>query len=97
MRAGLVQPGQGKADGHLMSQLMVVIIEETKSDSKDCMGKREDAMGSSCNIGNLFRNKRSCFPDCFEGGQALQQVPTRVEESSCLQIFKTGLDESLGN
>ena len=68
---------------------MVVIIEETKPESKDRMGKRKDAMGSSCNIGNLFRNQINCFPDCFEGGQALQQVSRRVEKSPCLQIFKT--------
>lgn len=54
VRAGLVQPGKGKADEHFISQLMVVIIEETKPDSKDHMGKRKDAMGSSCKIGNLF-------------------------------------------
>jgi len=61
VRAGLDQPGEGKAEGHPISQLMVVVIEETKPDSKDRMGKRKDAMGSRCNTGNLFRNKGNCF------------------------------------
>lgn len=70
MRAGLAQLGEGKAEGQPIGQLTGVIIEETKPDYKDHMGKRKDAMGSRCNIGSLFRNKRNCFPHFFEGGQA---------------------------
>lgn len=85
----LDQSGERQADRHLVSQLMLVITEETKLDYKDLMGKRRYAQGSSCNIENLFKNMRICFPDCFEGGQALQQVPRRPEECPCLQIFNT--------
>lgn len=63
----------------------MVIIEKTKPNSKDCTAKRKAAVDSSCNIGNLFRNRRNCFPVILK---VIKQVPRRVEESPCLQILK---------